>query len=543
MALSSHACWGQMLHDLPSPMAGAAPLMPTIRANQSPAQAPNVELRSDSLVSNIDVNDSSNLLIGAVKVDGAPQIEPAAFMHVVMPYIGHQLDRQQLQAMLNAISNVARGRGYVLARAAIPGQAIRAGVLTVALDMGRIDRVELHGEQSNAVRALLARLVGKPARQADLERQLMLAADIPGVSVSDVRFAHDGDLGVLIADVGHKAVALRVDIDNRGTREVGPIRMTLGYDLNGVLGDERLSFSGQIQTTPQNPTQLYSTLARIAYVVDNSGTEVTLSGSISHTHPGGVLAGFDFAGVVREFQLGLNHPLYRSRRTSIWLGTNIAYVALDQSLAGYSLWQDRALVAGVTVNGFAPLAGGQLRGGWGLSRLLKVPGMTQVGDPLSSRPGAGAGASIFTANANWEGPLVGPVSARLAFSGQLADAPLPIAQQISIGGPDFGRAYDYSERSGDEGALGSIELKYKLHGMAAGPIELSELYGFGDVGYLTNLDSSLGAGSLYSAGFGGRFVVLRKMKMGLEVAFPLNQPRYETGTYAPRVSASMGASF
>ena len=120
MALSSHACWGQMLHDLPSPMAGAAPLMPTIRANQSPAQAPNVELRSDSLVSNIDVNDSSNLLIGAVKVDCAPQIEPAAFMHVVMPYIGHQLDRQQLQAMLNAISNVARGRGYVLARAAIP---------------------------------------------------------------------------------------------------------------------------------------------------------------------------------------------------------------------------------------------------------------------------------------------------------------------------------------------------------------------------------------------------------------------------------------
>ena len=489
------------------------------------------------------VSGSDSLLVGAVKVDGAPQIEPAAFMHAVAPFIGHQLDRTGLQAMLGAVAQVARGRGYVLAHAAIPGQAIHAGVLTIALDMGRVDRIDLHGEQSRAVRALLAPLLGKPARQADLERQLMLATDIPGVAVGNVRFAHEGDLGVLIADVRHKPVALRVDIDNRGTSEVGPVRMTLGYDLNGVLGDERLSISGQIQTTPQDPTQLYSTSARIAYVVDNSGTEVSLNGSVSHTHPGGSLALLDLVGEVRQLQLGINHPLYRSRRTSIWLGANIAYVALDQSLDGYALWRDRALVAGVTVAGYAPLADGQLRGGWALSRLLDAPGMTQVSDPLSSRPGAGAGATFFTAWGNWEGPLVGALSARLAFSGQLASAPLPIAQQLSIGGPDFGRAYDYSERTGDEGALGSIELKYKLHGVAAGPLELSELYGFGDAGYVANLDNAIGTGSLYSAGFGSRFLVLRKMRMGVEVAFPVNQPRYETGTYAPRVSASLGANF
>ena len=524
-------------------MAGAAPLMPAIRTNQTASQAPIMTFPANTPAPESGGNDTANLLINAVKVDGAPQIEPAAFRPVIWPYIGRRLDRKQLQAMLSAVSNVARGRGYVLARATIPRQAINAGVLTIALDIGRVDRVELHGEQSKAVRALMAPLLGKPARQADLERQLMLATDIPGVVVGNVRFAHEGDLGILIAEVRHKAVALRVDIDNRGTSEVGPLRMTLGYDLNGVLGDERLSISGQIQTTPQDPTQLYSTSARIAYVVDNSGTEVTLSGSVSHTHPGGKLAAFDFAGVVREFQLGLTHPLYRSRRTSVWLGTNIAYVALDQSLAQSTLWQDRALVGGLTVNGFAPLAGGQLRGGWGLSRLLSVPGMTQVGDPLSSRPGAGAGATFYTAYANWEGPLAGPVSARLAFSGQLASAPLPVAQQISIGGPDFGRAYDYSEITGDEGALGSIELKYKLRGVVAGPLELSELYGFGDAGYVYNIDNTPGAGSLYSAGFGGRFVLARKMRMGLEVAFPVNQPRFETGTYAPRVSASVGASF
>ena len=531
--------WAQAARNLPARPNDTAPFAgvhadAATRAPVAVAVAPasnGIELNADGI------------LVGAVSVEGAPEIPPTAFMPVIAPFVGHKLRAQDLQDLLSVVSGVARNQGYVLSHSTIPAQTMSAGVLKVAVDLGRIDRIDLVGDNSKAVRAILSPLVGRPARQATLERQLLLAADVPGIVIGQVSYLRDGDTRVLQVEVRHKPVSLQATLDNRGDPTIGPLRMTLAYDLNGILGEERLSFSGQFQVAPAHPDELVSTAARIAYVFNNAGTELVLSGAASHTHPGGRLAAYNFSGQLRDVQLALDHPLLRGRSASLWLRASIEYQTLDQFLGSAVLWRDHAALLGLSINGYAPLAAGRLRAGLSGAWMLGLPGVTLATDPLASRPGAGAGAKILDGWANWEGPLAGAFSARLAFSGQLATAPLPIGQQLGIGGADFGRAYDYAERTGDEGALGSVELQYKLPTTLTGKQGPVVIYGFADAGYVTNLDNALGTGTLVSAGVGSRLSVMQKLRLGLELAFPVNQPRADSNSMAPRVSVNLGTSF
>src|SRR3546814_748126 len=139
--------------------------------------------------------------------------------------------------------------------------------------------------------------------------------------------------------------------------------------------------------------------------------------------------------------------------------------------------------------------------------------------------------------------LFGPFSARLAAAGQLTSSPVLAINQIAIGGSYFGRAYDYSERAGDKGLLGSAELSAKVLDRNSGFIRWAQLYAFADAGEVDNLENSYGTGSLYSAGAGARLDFANRLSLGIEAAFPIDEVRYETGNMNPRISFSLGALF
>lgn len=66
----------------------------------------------------------------------------------------------------------------------------------------------------------------------------------------------------------------------------------------------------------------------------------------------------------------------------------------------------------------------------------------------------------------------GPIGARFAVVGQVADRPLLAMSQLGLGGSVYGRAYDFSERSGDQGLwVGSRPAALRLYGPKAdGPL-------------------------------------------------------------------------
>jgi len=485
---------------------------------------------------------SHGILVGAVRIDGAEHVPMAALMQAVSPFIGHELSPAALQDLLTAVSGVARAHGYILARSSIPPQTLTAGVLHVRLDEGRIDRIETRGARGDTVRAVLSPLLGHAPTGAELERQLMLAEDLPGVRLGRVSYELRDGRGVLIVPVSRNRVSGRATVDNRGLSALGPVRAQLEIDFNGLLGDrDTLTVEGV--TTPIQPRELNVIYGRYAYQLNDAGTEIAAYGSYGRTRSGGAWRAYHENGESESFGVSLTQPLLRGRKVSLWLMGGLDHYAIDQHYEGRLVRRDRLTAANLSLNGYAPLAGGRLRAGAGVTQGLDIWDATRSGDPLASRPGAGSDFTLFGAWANWTGDIAGPLSARMAISSQLSTRPLLAIEQITIGGPVFGRGYDYSERAGDEGVLGSAELRWKLVDRNHGLVRWAQLYGFADGGRVTNHRDSYGTGTLYSAGAGARISLAEHFSLDLEAAFPINKDRYDSGDKSPRLSFSLTKSF
>ena len=520
----------------------SAPSTPADRAADR-APAPDTAAPISAAPVPVAFQRGPTVFVGAIVVEGGDEIPRAEFMQRLLPYIGRKLNGRELGDILALVSKVARQHGYVFAHSSVPPQSIEGGTLRIALDLGRVDRLDIHGPESPAARAILGRLIGHPLRQNDLERQLALVGDLPGMTVSHVHFARVSGQGVLSLDLAHGGHTGSATLDNRGSSPQGPLRLAVDYNIDGLAGNDRMALGMSLQMTPAEPEEQTAVGLRLSYVIDNSGTEVSLSGTANRTHLGGVFAPWDISGQGGSAELGVSHPVLRSRSASLWVGGTLDFVAQNQWQQGGLLHRDREVKLGLYTNGFMPLAGGQLRSGLGLAQTLGAPGTTTIDDPAGSRPGAGPGTTIFSGWANWQGELAGPVALRLAVAGQLSTQPLFAGDQLSIGGPLFGRAYEFGEMTGDEGVLGSAELQYHVLRQQRGPVDAMQIYGFADGGRVHNLQGAPGDGELYSAGFGGRLKMLDRLQLSLELAFPLNQPRFETNNKQPRASASLGTSF
>ena len=392
-----------------------------------------------------------------------------------------------------------------------------------------------------ALNGLLTGVTDQTARQADLERQLMLATDLPGIWIGTVNYTREGGEGVLALEVKRRKRSGHIEIDNRGQSELGPVRLAIGYDFSGFLGNERLGLSVQALETPLDPRELVVTSARLAYVFGDMGTELSVTGVYSHTHSGGAMAPFVITGAGRIAEVALSQPLYRRRDASLWVSGALDYFSVDQWQAGNRFRRDRVAIANLSLAGNMALGGGRLRGGLGVAHAL--PGGTSPGDALASRPGDGSKATIFTVWGNWQGQLSGPFSAKLGFNAQYATAPVLSVSQIALGGPQYGRAYDFAERTGDSGVLGSAEIDYRVIERQTGVVRALQLYGFADGGHVWSLQNSFGSGDISSAGMGTRISLADGYRIALEAALPLAAPRLQTGDRAPRLSFSLGADF
>ncbi len=216
----------------------------------------------------------------------------------------------------------------------------------------------------------------------------------------------------------------------------------------------------------------------------------------------------------------------------------MAWLRVAQKFDGNPAQRDEIATLTLSTTATTKLAGGRLWGGFGIVQGL---GPTKANDAMSSRPD---GSGVFTKAvlwADWTRNLSKMLSVRAAANGQIASRPLLAAQEIGVGGPGFGRGFDFSERFGDNGILGLIELREAVDKPVTG-VDWVQLYQFVDGGYVENMAGGFGDGARWSAGAGFR-AAFGKTSVGVEAAFPINAPRYETGRKAPRVNLTVGQDF
>jgi hemolysin activation/secretion protein len=506
---------------------------------QSQSSQPNVSLaRPEAGMTGI----SGEIIVGAVHVDGATMLPPAAFAAVAAKYAGLTLSPQDLKALATDVANVARSAGFGLATAWVPEQRVTNGVLRVVLDEGRIDAVEVSGNGAELVRRHLAPLAGdRPVRIAELERHLLLADDVTGIRMGKPKLVRRGGRNILTVSAVRDRVQVWAGIDNWGSSTVGPVRARLVADLSGLLAeDDRLTIGGTV--TPLQPAEFR--MARLAYskMLGSSGGEVTIGGYIAHSEPGGILGGRDIKARSGELEATLRYPFLRTRAASLWGSLEFRVRDSEQTRADLIVRDDR--LATVTASAFAVSRGkqGRARARLSLIQGLDLFGATGEDDPLASRLDATGRFSKVEFWGEYEQGFGHGLSVLAQAEGQVANGPLLSSEEMGLGGRYFGRAWDYREFSGDKGIAGSLELRMDVDRLPR-PATGAQLYVFLDGGSVGNYEGGYGGGSLASAGGGARIWLSRTIEADFGIGFPLTEGFNPTEGRKPRFSFSIGSRF
>ncbi len=502
------------------------------------------EIMVDNLRIEVDrtVFDDTRYDVGAIVLDNLVVLSPDDFTDIVRDYSARTMSAGELNAFGQRLAERARQRGYIFASASILPQSLSGGVLRVRMDEGMIDEIRVEGDADRAIRAQLEPLRdGRPVTLARLERQVLLADDVSGVRLRAPRYVREGDRGILIVEAQRSDFSGRAEIANDGSQPIGPLRARIDIDANGLISPfDELDFT--YTTVPTAPGELQYVAGRYTVIVSPQGTEFSVSGSYSTTRPGAYLRSRDIFGESMRLSSRLRHPLRRSRAFSLWLDGELEFRDLRQDRFDALARHDRIPVLRAGLYARALMFDGSFRGRLTLSQGLDILDATQTGSPLASRADASPDFTTLAAWFEWERDLADSFSLALAGRGQLSTTPLLITEDIGLGGNEFLRGYNFSERSGDQGATGSAELRYDWR-RPLGLVRRMEVYAYADGGVVGNLEDGRGGGSLASGGAGVRTDITRDLDLNLELAIPLTGPRYDTDDKSPRFNIAVSHTF
>ncbi|EIW3208786.1 ShlB/FhaC/HecB family hemolysin secretion/activation protein, partial [Salmonella enterica subsp. enterica serovar Poona] len=226
-----------------------------------------------------------------------------------------------LEAMAQKITDLYRRNGLLVARAVLPPQTLKDGVLTLRIIPGRYDSAHISNTSSVST-AVAQRLVstttpqGEVVTRRQLEREALLLGEIPGVNAR-VAMKAGNQQGTTTPDItltpGQRFGGY-VGLDNQGDPTTGRSRVMAGGYANNLLGagDQlRVDLLDAYEKSDLfNGALDYSLLAGGAY-----GTRV--GANYSHLNYRYNLSKLGFKGYSDNWGLYVTQPWIRTSRARV----------------------------------------------------------------------------------------------------------------------------------------------------------------------------------------------------------------------------------
>src|SRR5688500_3408030 len=175
-----------------------------------------------------------------------------ALRPLLAPSEGRDLTLAEIEAVAERVTALYRAHGHILARAYIPAQEMRDGIVEIAVLEGRVARVEVNGGRLYRDDHLRAYVQPDPPAVFHAqrhERALMLLNDLPGLEVKSTLKPgpSPGTTDIVLDGAKERAVTAQVDADNYGSKATGRERFGLGVNFNNLAGwGDALSFRGLV---------------------------------------------------------------------------------------------------------------------------------------------------------------------------------------------------------------------------------------------------------------------------------------------------------
>lgn len=509
--------------------------IPRILPSAPPSVAPGTDLTAPATPS---ASPAVDVPIRAVAVAGATAFPASTVNALTAGLVGPSTSVARIEAARAALLTLYRGEGYVLTTVTAnvsPADDLRFNVIE-----GRIADVKLEGDIGPAgvqvLRFLNHLTEHQPIDNATLERWLLLAQDIPGVTLHAVLQPSLDDPGALtlVAQVERQAVNGLLTADNRGFRQTGPVQSLLIVDINSLtqLG-EKSEFSiyhtdGGTQNFGQASSEFFA---------GGSGLKIRVYGGYGKAQPSGFLRDIGYNGFTTTFGVAAIYPLIRSRQQTLNVFANLDAVESEiRTNSGVNNQPDRASRDSLRIARLGAeyaiedaLAGAARPGvNFASFRLSRgIPGLGGTGNG-NATPGRRNERVDFTKVAvefsrtqtlfvPWSGASVA-LKARVV--GQGSGDVLPPAEKFFLGGSEINRGFYSGEVTGDNAVAGSLELQLNTGvdlSAFSYPIPVTaQFYAFYDRGETWENQKSDPNTRLSSEGLGARFNLTRFTEFDVE---------------------------
>ena len=428
-------------------------------------------------------------------------------------------------------ANAALARARYVATIRVPEQTI-SGRLHLEVVTGRIVSLRVRGDpgrSSQRIAALLGRLQEiVPFNEVDGERILLLAGDIPGISVTlELQPAPSGKLGELVGEIAVERTrgAVFVNAQNYGSTQIGRYSGLVRGELYGLTGLADRTFLGVFSTSDfkeQQVVQIGHDFEPFAASPLRLGGQFTYAWTRPTLANGGV--GIDLQSRSILGTLSASYPVIRRSNHNLRLDGGFDLIEQRTRSSGTPINTDKLREFYLQLDGDATArsSGGlapawRLAGGVELRKDVNIFAATKQGQTsggaIPTRFEGDPQAFITRGNLLAEGRVrfgrQSPyaVSASIDARGQYSNHPLLAFDEFAVGNLTIGRGYDPGATSGDQAYGAASELRIGKPQPLSRRDFAYEMIGFFDIIHINNLDSNRFEADRTLQSFGGGFRV------------------------------------
>ncbi|MFQ5451182.1 MAG: ShlB/FhaC/HecB family hemolysin secretion/activation protein [Nitrospinaceae bacterium] len=409
----------------------------------------------------VDAGAGPSFFVKKIEIEGNTLFDDETLAPLVDIGEGLEMTLGVLSLYAGEVTAFYGQRGYILARAYIPEQEVKAGIVILKVVEGKVGKIEVTGNEKLKREDFLKRMEAvmdeKVLKERTLERVLLELNDLMGVQVRSVLKPGElpGTSDLVLEVTETRPYQISVDADNFGSRFTGRNRFGFTGSVGNLfkLGDQ-FSFRAVRSDQGQNffqPSYLIP--------ITSSGTVLKGSFTFSEHELGGSLSALKAGGSTTIYNLEVTQPLVRSRNLQVFARGGVEFRNFINKQFAQKTSDDKLRDFYVNLGGnytdrFRGRTFFDLRTQFGYTE-------SDINRTLNSRSRGRGDVTVINLNLvryQSTSPKFFNSYFVMRMDGQIASSRVLSPDQISIGGVGTVRGYPLAELSGDDGYDVSLEF-------------------------------------------------------------------------------------